>query len=98
METLMSIQSTPLGKGFITHITYVRTLSSMYTVVYCQVTLTTETFTTQNAGIWIVIIVPEHMSFQRIQGTKRHITHITVIWSLLSMRDFMPLQIILRNK
>jgi hypothetical protein len=70
----------------------------MYTHVFCEATLTNKTFTTQNAGIWIGIIVSEHMSFQSPQATERHITHITVIWSLLSMCDFMMFPIILNGK
>jgi len=91
MDTLLFIQSKLLGKGFFTHITDVRTLSSMYTVVYCEVTLKIETFTTQSAEIWIVIIMPEHTFFQSPQVKERHITHITVIWSLLTTYDFMLL-------
>jgi len=94
----MKIQSTPLAKGVITHITDVRTLSSMYTFMFSQVTLRTKTFTTQNAGIWIVIIVPEHMSFQSHLVTERHITNITVIWSLLSMNDFVLRPVFFNSK
>ena len=67
MDTLLFIQSKLLGKEFITHNTDVWTLSSMYTVVYCEVTLKIETFTTQTAEIWIVIVTPEHMFFQSPQ-------------------------------
>ena len=70
MEMLMKFQTTAMGKGHITHTTYVRTLSSMYTFVCCQVTLTTETFTTQITEIWIVIIMSEHMSFQSLHVTE----------------------------
>jgi hypothetical protein len=35
------------------------------------------------------------MSFQSLHVTERHITHITVIWSLLRMNGIMALQIIL---
>ena len=70
MDSLMSIQSTPLAKGLITYITDVRTLSSMYTVVFCEATPTTETLTTQITGKWIIIIMPEHMFFQSTQLTE----------------------------
>jgi hypothetical protein len=98
MDTLLFIQSKLLGKGFFTHITDIRMLSSMYTVVYCEVTLKIETFTTQTAGIWIVIIMHEHMFFQGSQVKEQHITHITVIWSLLTMYDFMLLPVFLNGK
>jgi hypothetical protein len=70
MDTLMSTESTPLGKGLITYMTDVWTLSSMYTHVFCQATLTNETFITQITGKWIVIIMPECMFFQSPQGTE----------------------------
>jgi len=98
MDTLLFIQSKLLGRGFITHITEVRALSSKYMVGYCEVTLKTETFTTQTAGIWIVIIMPEHMFFQSLQVTEQHITHITVIRSFISMCDFMMLRIVSKGK
>ena len=46
-----------------------------------------ETFTTQTAEIWTVIVTPEHTFFQNPQVKERHITHITVMWSLLTMYD-----------
>jgi len=98
MDMVIKIQSTPLGKGVITHITDVRTLSSMYTFVFSQVTFKTKTFTTQNKGKWIVIIMPGHMFLQSPQVTERHITHITPIWSLISMNDFMLLPISFNGK
>jgi hypothetical protein len=64
---MMALQNTLRNKPFFTHITDVRTLSSMYTVVFSQFALKTETFTTQITGKWIVIIVPEHMLFQTLQ-------------------------------
>jgi hypothetical protein len=69
----------------------------MYPVVFCEATLGTETFTTEITGKWILIMF-EHMSFQSLPVMERHITHITVIQLLLSMNDFMLLQIMLNNK
>ena len=40
MYMTMSIQSTPLAKEFITHITDIRTLSIMYSHVYSPAALT----------------------------------------------------------
>ena len=40
----------------------------------------------------------EIMFCNSIQLTARHITHIPVLWSLLSMNDFMVLQIFLNGK
>jgi hypothetical protein len=62
------------------------------------VALTTKTFTTQNAGKWIVIIMLELMIFQTAPVTERHITYITVIWSLICVRDFMFLPIFFNGK
>jgi hypothetical protein len=73
LQTLLTIE------GLLTHITDVRTLCRMHTHVFCQATLKTKTFTTQITGIWIVIIMLEHMFFQSIQVTERNITHFTVI-------------------
>jgi len=87
MDTMLFIQSKLLGKEFITHNTDVRTLSSLYMIVYCEGTLKIETFTTQTAEIWIVIVTPEHTFFPSPQVKERHITHITVMWSLLTMYD-----------
>jgi hypothetical protein len=98
MDMLMFSQSSLLDKGLITHITDIRMISSMYTGVFCEVTLKTETFTTQNAGIWVVIIMPEHMFFHSFQLTEQHISHITMIQSLLSMHDFRTLPIVSKGK
>jgi len=83
--TLMSFRTTLMGKGFIKHVTYVRTLFSMYRFVGCHFILTLEAFTTQITGTRIIIILPQIIFGHIFQVTERHITHITVIWSLLSM-------------
>ncbi len=67
MYTMMNIQRTPVGKGLITHITDVSTLSSVYTHVYCQAALTNKTFTTHITGIGLDITMPELTSFQSLQ-------------------------------
>ena len=86
------------NKPLFTHITDVRTLSSMYTHVFCQFAPKTETFTTQITEIWIVIVMLELMFFQSLQVLERLITNITEIRSLLSMNDFMTLHIVLKGK
>jgi hypothetical protein len=63
----MGFQSILLLKGLVTHITDIRTLSSVYAVVSFQATLKTETFATRRTVKWIVIIVPEHMFLERHQ-------------------------------
>jgi hypothetical protein len=70
MDTLMNIQSSPLGKGLITYMTDVWTLSSMYMFLFCQATLRNKTVTTQITGTWIVITMPEHVFFQSPKATE----------------------------
>jgi hypothetical protein len=40
----------------------------------------------------------EHVSFQSHQVLERHIAYITVMWTFLSMQNFMPFPIILSGK
>jgi hypothetical protein len=70
----------------------------MDTHVSFQTVLTTKTFTTQNTGQWIVIIMLVRMLFQTCQVTERQITHITTIRSLIAVHNFMTFQIPFKGK
>ena len=89
MNALMSLQSTLLSKGLMTHITEIRVLPTMYTLVHSQSTRNSESFTTEVTTISMLFTVHRKMFLEVTQINERPAAHIT--------RKFLPHTVFLQT-